>query len=158
MEDALDKTEELFGKVYAQFKMHFYREIFPNFENREATLTTVESFCMEVIYAMGRPTINAFAQFLRMSSPNAAYKVNNLIRKGYLRKVQSTRDRREYYLEVTQRYIDYANISGSYVDGVMERVRKRMTDEEWAQFHHVLDILSDEMREDIPMEVKQPTL
>ena len=75
-------TEELFAKVYTQFKMHFYRAVFRNFENREATLTTVETFCMEVIHAMGRPTINEFASFLRMSSPNAAYKVNNLVKIG----------------------------------------------------------------------------
>lgn len=146
-------TEDLFAKVYTQFKMHFYREVFRNFENREATLTTVETFCMEVIYAMGRPTINEFATFLRMSSPNAAYKVNNLVRKGYLRKVRSETDRREYYLEVTQRYLDYCNISNSYVDDVMSRVRKRMSESEWDSFRHTLRILSDEMHADIPVEV-----
>ena len=151
-------TEELFAKVYTQFKMHFYRAVFRNFENREATLTTVETFCMEVIHAMGRPTINEFASFLRMSSPNAAYKVNNLVRKGYLRRVRSEKDHREYYLEVTQRYIDYCNVSNSYVDDVMKRVRERMTDKEWADFHHTLEILSDEMKEDIPMEVKEPAI
>ena len=39
-----DNTKELFEKVYTQFKMHFYREVFSNFEKREATLTTVETF------------------------------------------------------------------------------------------------------------------
>ena len=166
-------TEELFAKVYTQFKMHFYRAVFRNFENREATLTTVETFCMnfenreatlttvetfcmEVIHAMGRPTINEFASFLRMSSPNAAYKVNNLVRKGYLRRVRSEKDHREYYLEVTQRYIDYCNVSNSYVNDVMKRVRARMTDKEWV--YHTLEILSDEMKEDIPMEVKEPAI
>lgn len=151
-------TEELFAKVYTQFKMHFYRAVFRNFENREATLTTVETFCMEVIHAMGRPTINEFASFLRMSSPNTAYKVNNLVRKGYLRRVRSEKDHREYYLEVTQRYIDYCNVSNSYVDDVMKRVRERMTDKEWADFHHTLEILTDEMKADIPMEVKEPAI
>ena len=151
-------TEELFAKVYTQFKMHFYRAVFRNFENREATLTTVETFCMEVIHAMGRPTINEFASFLRMSSPNASYKVNNLVRKGYLRRVRSEKDHREYYLEVTQRYIDYCNVSNSYVDDVMKRVRERMTDKEWADFHHTLEILTDEMKADIPMEVKEPAI
>lgn len=42
----LDQT---FGRVYTKFKLHFYKQIFSRFEDREATLTTVESFCMEVI-------------------------------------------------------------------------------------------------------------
>ena len=54
-------TKELFEEVYTLFKMHFYREVFRNFEEREATLTTVETFCMEVIYALNRPTVNEFA-------------------------------------------------------------------------------------------------
>ena len=39
----LDQT---FGQVYTKFKLHFYKQIFSRFEDREATLTTVESFCM----------------------------------------------------------------------------------------------------------------
>ncbi len=46
----LDQT---FGQVYTKFKLHFYKQIFNRFEDREATLTTVESFCMEVIMALG---------------------------------------------------------------------------------------------------------
>ena len=40
----------------------------------------------------------------------------------------------------------------------MKRVRERMTDKEWADFYHTLEILSDEMKEDIPMEVKEPAI
>lgn len=63
---------------------------------------------------MGKPTINEFASFVQISPPNAAYKVNSLIKKGYLKKVQSENDRREYFLVVTQKYKDYYNISYSY--------------------------------------------
>ena len=66
-------TEEAFNDVYTNFKLHFYREIFRNFVNREATLTTGESFCMEVIYAMKIPTVREFADFVQISSPNAAF-------------------------------------------------------------------------------------
>lgn len=45
-----------------------------------------------------RPTVNEFASFVQISPPNAAYKVNSLIRKGYLKKVQSQEDKREYRL------------------------------------------------------------
>jgi hypothetical protein len=64
--------EESFAEVYNGFKLHFYREVFGNWTDREAKLTTVESFCMEVIYALKRPTINEFASFIRISQPNAA--------------------------------------------------------------------------------------
>ena len=45
--------EEVFQDVYTKFKLHFYQNVFQRFATREATLTTVESFCMEGIMAMG---------------------------------------------------------------------------------------------------------
>lgn len=143
-------TEELFEKVYTDFKLHFYREIFSNFDHREATLTTVETFCMEVIYAMKNPTVNEFASFIGISSPNAAYKINNLVKKGYLKKIQSHKDRREYFLQPTQKYQDYYNVSANYVQEVMERLRKKMTDEQWKAFHDALEIVIEEQERDLP--------
>ena len=105
---------EAFNDVYVKFKMHFYREVFKKWQDREASLTTVETFCMEVIYALGQPTVTEFAEFANLSSSNAADKVNNLIRKGYLNKVQSEEDKRIYHLQVTKKYTDYYNISYHY--------------------------------------------
>ena len=116
---------QAFNEVYTKFKLHFYQEIFRRFQDREASLTTVETFCMESIMALGRPTVNEFATFMCISPPNAAYKVNSLVKKGYIRKVQSPSDRREFHLEVTQKYIDYYNISSNYMSEVMDRIMAR---------------------------------
>ena len=89
--------EEVFQDVYTKFKLHFYQNVFQRFATREATLTTVESFCMEGIMAMGEPTIAEFSRMMRISTPNAAYKIGSLVKKGYVEKIQSTTDRREYY-------------------------------------------------------------
>lgn len=148
--DSTEDTDELFRMVYTDFKLHFYRAIFHKFSDREASLTTVETFCMEVIYAMQNPTVNEFANFIGISSPNAAYKINNLIQKGYLRKVQSTEDKREYYLQVTQKYLDYYNISHNYVTEVLGRVRETMTPEERGYFKRSLEIILDELEKDVP--------
>lgn len=94
--------DRAFDRVYTKFKLHFYRAVFARFQNREASLTTVESFCMEIINALGHPTINEFSSFVNISPPNAAYKINNLIQKGYVTKRQSPDDKREYHLYVTQ--------------------------------------------------------
>ena len=107
--------QNAFFNVYTKFKVHFYQEIFQRFQTREANLTTVETFCVETIQALGSPTVTEFATFMRISPPNATYKVNSLVKKGYIRKVRSAEDRREYHLEVTPKYFDYYNISTSYL-------------------------------------------
>ena len=102
--------QKLFNDVYTKFKLHFYQKVFERLQERETSLTTVETFCMEIIYALKNPTINEFARLANLSGPNAAYKVSSLMKKGYLRKVQSQEDRREYHLEVTEKYLDYYKI------------------------------------------------
>ena len=85
--------EKAFNDVYTKFKLHFYQNVFQRFATREATLTTVESFCMEGIMAMGEPTIAEFSRMMKISTPNAAYKIGSLMRKGYVEKIQSAKDR-----------------------------------------------------------------
>ena len=140
---------DAFFTVYTKFKLHFYKEIFQRFQSREASLTTVETFSMETIMALGKPTVNEFASFMCISSPNAAYKVNSLIRKGYLRKVQSEADHREYHLEVTQKYIDYYNISVSYLEEIMKRIGRRFTPEECGRLEEMLEIVSHELMPEV---------
>lgn len=144
----LDQT---FNSVYTKFKLHFYKAVFSRFQDREASLTTVESFCMEIIMALGRPTINEFARFVQISPPNAAYKVNSLVQKGYIRKVQSPEDKREYFLEVTQKYIDYYNISYSYLNTVMDRIKHRFPEEDVERLEDMLHVISSELMPEIPL-------
>ncbi len=144
----LDQT---FNSVYTKFKLHFYKAVFSRFQDREASLTTVESFCMEIIMALGRPTINEFARFVQISPPNAAYKVNSLVQKGYVRKVQSPEDKREYFLEVTQKYIDYYNISYSYLNIVMDRIKHRFPEEDVERLEDMLHVISSELMPEIPL-------
>ena len=143
--------EESFDRIYTKFKLHFYQAVFSRFQSREASLTAVETFCMEIIRALDEPTINEFASFANLSSPNAAYKVNSLIRKGYVEKVQSPNDRREYHLRPTQKFHDYYNLSSSYVQEVMDRVRERFTPEEVAQMDRVLSIVGRELMPEVEL-------
>lgn len=140
---------DAFSEVYLKFKMHFYKEVFKKWRDREVSLTTVETFCMEIIYALDRPTVSEFAEFANLSSANAADKVNNLIRKGYLNKVQSQDDKRIYYLEVTPKYIDYYNISDQYLKVVMDRVAKKFTPDELLTMEKILLVMNKELMTDV---------
>ena len=143
--------DQAFGQVYTKFKLHFYKQIFSRFEDREAALTTVESFCMEVITALGEPTIAQFSHMMNLSTPNAAYKINSLVKKGYVERIRSTADKREYHPRPTQKYLDYYNISYSYLHLVMERAKKRFAPEDLARLEGMLRIVSDELMPEIPL-------
>lgn len=142
--------EQAFQDVYTKFKLHFYQNIFQRFATREATLTTVESFCMEGIMALGSPTVAQFAQAMHISTPNASYKINSLIQKGYVQKVRSETDRREYHLCPTQKYLDYYNISYTYLQTVVDRVKARFSPEDVAKLDEMLTVVGNELMPEIP--------
>ncbi len=138
-----------FIRVYSKFKLHFYRKVFERWQDGEDSLTTVETFCMEIINAANEPTVNEFARLANLSSPNAAYKVNNLVKKGYLQKVQSSEDKREYHLKVTQKYLDYYNVSYQYMDTVLRRMEERFSPEEVEVLTRMLKIMDQELMAEI---------
>lgn len=143
--------EQAFNEVYTKFKLHFYRAVFGKFQRREATLTTVETFCMEIIMALGKPTINEFSSFVGISAPNAAYKISSLVQKGYVVKEQSEADKREYHLVPTQKYYDYYNISYSYLGQVMGRIQERFPPEDVAKLEQMLEVISHELMPEIAL-------
>lgn len=141
-------TDTVWG-VYTKFKLHFYMEIMRGFQEREATLTTVETYCMEIIQALGRPTVNEFATFSNISPQNAAYKVASLIRKGYLTKTRSEADKREYHLYPTEKYFAYYNVAHSYVEKVMGRVRDKFSKEDCDKFEEMLSVINMQMMDEV---------
>ena len=108
-------------------------------------LSATEAFSVEVIYAMKGPTIREFADFVNISQPNATYKINSLVRKGYINKVNSASDKREYHLEVTQKFLDYYRINDSYIHEVMENIRKRFAPEDVKRLEEILRVIADEL-------------
>ena len=142
---AQDAMEEAFISVYTKFKLHYYQKIFSKFEEREASLTAVETFCTEVICALGEPTINTFAKFVSISQANAAIKVQNLIKKGYVQKVQSQSDQRVFHLSVTEKYHQYRELYASYVSEVVKRIRGEFSSEDVKTFERMLKIIDEEL-------------
>lgn len=143
--------EEKFLEVYDKFKLEFFRRIFELVRERDGSLSAMEAFSIEVIHALHEPTIGEFGEFLNISQSNATYKVNNLIKKGYLIKQNSEADRREYHLVLSEKYYGYTDIMRSYVDTVMDRVKDSFSAEEQEEFTAALRKISDELMPETEM-------
>ena len=137
------------SEVYGKFRVHYYRDVFNRIQARELSLSAVEVYCVEIIKALNKPTINEFANFINISSPNATYKANSLIQKGYVVKVQSETDKREYYLDVTEKFYKYWNLSEKYLDIVEKRLEENLTAEEFETFNSILKKISNEMMPEV---------
>ncbi|MCI6011565.1 MAG: MarR family transcriptional regulator [Firmicutes bacterium] len=144
--------EKSFSDIYTKFKLSLYSKVFNQDINVEDALSATEVLCVELIYAMGRPTINEFASFAQLSAPNAAYKVGNLVKKGYVRKVQSEEDKREYHLEVTEKYMTTYGVTYDYIGKVMKRIRERFSPEQVEELEEILGVIDDELMPEVQID------
>ena len=137
--------EKSFVEVYDKFKLQFYRGVFEQVREREGSLSAMEAFSLEVIAMLDRPTVGQFAEFLNISQSNATYKVNSLMKKGYLERQNSTTDRREYHLVLSEKSYRYQSLFSNYEHTVMERLEQRLSPEDAKTFDEILRLMSSEL-------------
>lgn len=137
--------EKSFIEVYDNFKLQFYRKVFELVRERDGSLSAMEAFSLEVIKMLNQPTVSQFADFLNISQSNATYKVNNLIKKGYLERQNSQVDRREYHLILSEKYYRYIELLTSYELQVVQRMKERFTPEDVEKLDEMLRVISAEL-------------
>ena len=137
--------EESFITVFDKFKFQFFRKIFESVRERDGSLSAMEACSLEIIDLLAAPTIGEFADFLNISQSNATYKVNSLMRKGYLVRQNSETDRREYHLVLSEKYYKYMELLTSYEDTVCSRIQSRFSEDELVVFDRILKTISDEL-------------
>ena len=147
--------EKAFKATYNYFRLNFYRNVFQSLAKNASPLTATEIFCVEATQLLNRPTINELGEFLKISQPNTAYKVNNLVRKGYLTKTRSEKDRREYILDVTDKFDEYQNMKNDYIHTVLERVKNSFSKTDVETFTKILQSMSQDLMPEIASIMKK---
>jgi DNA-binding MarR family transcriptional regulator len=137
--------KESIEKVYDKFMLEFFRGIFSMVKEREGSLSAMEAFSVEVIHSLGEPTIGQFADFLNISQSNATYKVNSLMRKGYIVKENSTTDRREYHLKLADKYYQYTNPMRENIGKLCNRLERKLSSEELVKLEALLHEVEDSL-------------
>ena len=131
-------------QLYRRLRLTSYRRIFGSIRERSGSLSATEAFSADVIQLMGAPTLSQFAQYLGISQPNATYKINNLVAKGYVEKVPSPGDRREIRLQPAEKLRKYMERG----EGGLEQAVQTYTDQQLELAARVLTTLLDEVEEE----------
>lgn len=137
--------EKEFEKLYYKFRNNYCKNLFSSVNEEKDSLSPTESYCVEAIYLLNRPTVHQFANFVNISQPNATYRINNLINKGYVRKVLSPDDRREYFLEITDKFSKNYGMNASFNAELMAGIREKFTKEEITLMEKMIKKLNDIM-------------
>lgn len=115
-----------FQEVYNMFKMNFYASLCSNHKE----LTMQEAFSLDIIYMLEEPTILDYAKYMGISQPNATYKINQMIEKGYLTKTVCENDKRAFRLKVTPKFLECYRDNDRYIEMVLGKIENTFSQEE----------------------------
>lgn len=110
-----------FEEIYRYLRLAHYQNLFATINEKPGSLSATEAFSVEVIYLLGEPTLGEFADFIGISQPNASYKVNALVSKGYITKESGENDKRECRLVVTRKFRDYYGSQVPDISGITKQ-------------------------------------
>ena len=143
MTGANDMLEKEFEKLYFKFRDNYCKNLFSNVNDEKDGLSPTDSYCVEAIFLLNRPTVRQFANYVNISQPNATYRISNLIEKGYVRKVLSQEDRREYFLEVTDKFVKNYGINSSFNSEFLKKINNKFTKDEIEQLDQMLGKINE---------------
>ncbi|MBR5868147.1 MAG: winged helix-turn-helix transcriptional regulator [Clostridia bacterium] len=132
-------AQELLTKLYNAFRLAHYRALFGRIQEKPGSLSATESFSVDVIYLLKEPTIKQFSEYLGISQPNATYKINSLIAKGYVEKIPSEDDKREFRLRVSDRFHNYFAHSIDFLDRIDHHLQEALSPEEYQKVAKCLE-------------------
>ncbi len=125
-------------QLYHRLRMGSYRIMFGSIHEKSGSLSATEAFSADMIGLMGTPTVTQFAEAIGISQPNATYKINSLVAKGYLTKEVSETDKREVRLHTAGKFHNYFNESYADMGDKIEELRAQFSDEELKTAEKVL--------------------
>lgn len=130
-------------RLFQKLRLLHYRSMLGRVGEREGSLSATEAFSVDVIHILGEPTIKQFSDFLGISQPNATYKINSLISKGYIKKVPSEDDRREFHLHVAEKFYSYYEENTSFLQYAVSKLENNHSPQELKLFETMLRELND---------------
>ena len=135
-------------KLYRRLRLDGYRKLFGAVQEREGSLSAIEAFSADLINLLGNPTLSQFADYVGISQPNATYKVNALVSKGYVEKTVSKPDRREVRLKTGGKFARYFDEDRPKIHAAAEKVYAQFSESEIDAACRVLGALLEAMEQD----------
>lgn len=134
--------------LYKKFRLMHYKSLFGRVGERDGSLSATEAFSVDAIYLLNEPTIKQFSEYLSISQPNATYKINSLTEKGYVVKVPSSDDKREFHLQVTDKFFGYLDMRSQFIADAVSSLEGKYSEDELEVFEKMLRDLSSCVAED----------
>ena len=136
----------LLDEFYNKIALSFHRHAVEHQQwNNLSSLSTTDMSTLEIVYLLNRPTYKELTDFLGLSTSNVNYRINKLIEKGYLQREQDPTDKRRYFLNVTEKFMDYYCVNDDFIEQISKKAQDRFSKDELEKFEEMFRILIEEL-------------
>ena len=135
--------------IFRCIKLLSYKYMFGGIKEKTGSLSATEAFSADIINMMGEPTVTEFADYIGISQPNATYKVNCLVAKGYIEKVADSSDRRAIHLRTSDKFSGYYKEDIKSIASAIDAVKDKFTNQEFDTAKRVLNEILLQMNSEV---------
>lgn len=119
-----------------------------SFEEKELSRISLNHFYyLEAVSQLEHPTISSIADKLKVSKPSATVMINKLIAQDYLYKIQSSEDRRIYYIYLKEKGKLLVNAEKLAYKNVVQKINSLLSNEESTQLKNVMSKIANHLHE-----------
>ncbi|AJA48806.1 transcriptional regulator [Clostridium pasteurianum DSM 525 = ATCC 6013] len=121
----------VYNKIMAIYQNSASSSCFPD-------MTVNEEYYLDILYCLGKPTFTQFAETAQITKPAATQIMKRYIEKGYVQKISCEKDRRVYYLEISDNVKQYFDESYRRFDKIYENCLSVLSKDEIKQLKSIL--------------------
>ncbi|MCT4507341.1 MAG: MarR family transcriptional regulator [Tepidibacter sp.] len=110
-------------------------------------------YYLEYIYTLNNPTFSQLAQALNVSKPSVTAMIKRLTDQGYVKKMKSEHDKREFHIYLTDRGKEILNAELEVYKHFTEKISKHLSEEEVELFSKLVSKIIVSIKKENTMEV-----
>ena len=130
---SFDRTIELLTRAFAELESEATREV------ELADLSMKQIVYLEMISRLEKPTFGDLAKRLSVTRPSVTSIIAKLIQKGYVQRIQSSEDRRSFYILLTEKGQALSEMHKNLHHKIAEHLSRNLSEDELHQLGLLLN-------------------
>ncbi|WP_099188264.1 MarR family winged helix-turn-helix transcriptional regulator [Tepidibacter mesophilus] len=147
LEESLLEMEEYIHKKY---KNHI-EKIMSNQEFSRFSINHM--YYLEYIYTLNNPTFSQLAHALNVSKPSVTAMIKRLTDKGYVKKLNSEQDKREFHIYLTDRGKEILDAELEIYKSFADKISECLSEDEMKLFSSLVLKITSKIKKENTMEV-----
>ncbi len=147
LEVSLLEMEEYIHKVYKQY----IEKIMSKQEFSRFSINHM--YYLEYIYTLNNPTFSQLAEALNVSKPSVTGMIKRLSDQGYVKRMNSEHDKREFHIYLTDRGKEILNAELEVYKHFTKKISTHLSEDEVELFSKLVSKIISSIKEEKTMEV-----